>query len=137
MDSIRRKSRSMKFSKGRWEIERERCRIEGFKPPAGVAEPEKIADIIPALMKSLGLAEQHWLGMLEEEWGKIAGEAVAKHTRPGRVEKKKLTVFVDNSVWLNELSRYGRQQLLQNLQKRFGSGKIVSVSFVLDPDGKH
>jgi len=134
MEYNRHKSRGKGFNRGRWQIERERCRIADVRPPSGPADPSVMADVIPALMKRLGLADQHWLGVLEEEWAKIAGEAVAKHTRPGRMEKKKLTVFVDNSVWMNELMRYGSKQLLLNLQKRFGSGRIVSVAFVLDPD---
>jgi len=115
-------------------VERERCRIDSYLPSKGVADPVGIADTMNDVMKKLGLEDTHWLFVLEEEWAKIVGEAVAKHARPGRMEKKRLTVFVDSSVWLNELLRYGRKQILENLHKRFGRDKIVSVSLVLDPD---
>ncbi|MDD4870737.1 MAG: DUF721 domain-containing protein [Kiritimatiellae bacterium] len=124
------------YNKGRWQVERERFRIENHRPPEGIADPLRISDAMAGVMKKLGLEDTHWLTVLEDEWQKIAGEAVAKHTRPGRMEKKRLTVFVDSSVWLNELLRYGRRQMLLNLQNRFGKGKITSVSLVLDPDDR-
>jgi hypothetical protein len=124
------------YNKGRWQVERERFRIENHRPSEGIADPLRISDAMAGVMKKLGLEDTHWLTVLEDEWRKIAGEAVAKHTRPGRMEKKRLTVFVDSSVWLNELLRYGRRQMLLNLQNRFGKGKITSVSLVLDPDDR-
>lgn len=134
MDNGKKQGRSSRFSRGRWEIERERCRIEEPYPSKGVEDPSSMSDVVPSLLKRLGLADEHWLGVMEAEWGKIVGEAVAKHTRPGRMENRKLTVFVDNSVWMSELARYGRPQMLANLQKRFGKDKITSVSLTLDPD---
>jgi len=129
------KSVGKSFGRGRWHVQRERFHLENEIAPHGVTDPAKIADIIPALMKGLGLGDMHWLNVMQEEWAGIVGEAVAKHTRPGRMEKKKLTVFVDSSVWLNELLRYGRKEMLVNLQKRFGRGKVDMVNLVLDPDG--
>jgi hypothetical protein len=130
------KVRRTPYSKGHWQVERERCRIEDLRPPESIVDPLSIADTMAGVMKKLGLEDTHWLAVLEDEWQKIVGDAVAKHSRPGRMEKKKLTVFVDSSVWLNELLRYGRQQMLLNLQKHFGRERILSVNLVLDPDNR-
>ncbi len=117
-------------------MERERCRIEEVRPPpAGPDEPLVVSGVVPGLLKRLGLEERHWLDTLVQEWKEVVGEAVAAHARPGRLERKHLVVFVDSSVWLNELVRYGRSQLLSNLQKRYGADRIGSVSLQLDPDG--
>ena len=123
------------FSAGRWAVERERHHITDEEPPTRHHEPDTLAGLLPGLMKRLGLEVQHWLGVLDEEWPKLVGVALAKHTRPGRMDKRNLTVFVDSSVWLNELSRYGKTQMLENLQARFGRDKIESVHLQLDPDG--
>lgn len=122
-------------NKGRWQVQRERCYLEDRKPPANYHDARSISQVIPELMKKLGIEEQHWFAVLEEEWPNIVGEAVAKHTRPGRFEKRNLVVFVDSSVWLNELLRYGRKKILLNLQKQFGADRIKSVSLQLDPEG--
>lgn len=136
MEDGRGKTRGKVYKKGRWQVERERCRIDDYAPSAGVADPVVLADVMAGVMKRLGLEDTHWISVLDEEWQAIVGEAVAKHTRPGRMEKKKLTVFVDSSVWLNELIRYGRQQILSNLQKKFGKDKILAVGLMLDPDDR-
>lgn len=89
--------------------------------------------VIPGLMRKIGLESPHWVEKLEGAWPDIVGVAVAKHTRPGRMENAKLTVFVDSSVWLSELSRYGRREILAKLQERFGARRIRNLSLQLDP----
>jgi hypothetical protein len=132
--AIRLKAHRKPYSKGRWQVEKERFHLDSYQPAQGVEDAAGIGDVVAGIMKSLGLEGMHWLNILEEEWTRLVGDAVAKHSRPGRMEKKTLTVFVDNSVWLNELLRYGRKQMLENLQKRFGKEKIGSIRLVLDPD---
>lgn len=122
-------------SRGRWAVERERGQIEDPAPPVEAAPVLRLGEALPAVMKRLGLAEPHWLNVLEEEWPRLVGQAVARHTRPGRYERQAVTVFVDGSVWLSELSRYGRREMLANLQKRFGADRIRGVNLCLDPDG--
>jgi predicted nucleic acid-binding Zn ribbon protein len=84
-------------------------------------------------MKQFGLGDQHWLETVDAEWPVMVGEDVAKHTRIGGITDKNLTVYVDNTVWLSELSRYGRDKMLGNIQKRFGTDRIKSVKLLLDP----
>ena len=136
MENKARNGRGRAYSRGKWQVERERCQIGDRVPSVGDAEPVSIADTMAGVMKRLGLENTHWLTVLENEWQTLVGETVARHARPGRMERKKLTVFVDSSVWLNELLRYGRKQMLANLQKRFGSDRIVSVNLVSDPDDR-
>jgi predicted nucleic acid-binding Zn ribbon protein len=109
--------------------------VEDRAPWAGVEDCRSLGDILPAIMKKLGLEAEQWLMSLQPEWVDLMGPAVAKHTRPGRMDRKRLVVFVDSSVWLNELKRFGRTELLDKLQARFGKDKIESVSLEMDPDG--
>ena len=124
-----------KFNKGRWLVERERCRIGSWSQPTPSQEPTSLSNIIPSLLGQFGLEAQHWAGQLESCWGDIVGKAVARHSRPGRIEGHTLTVFVDSSVWLSELSRTGRKTMLRALRERFPDGKITDLRFSLDPDG--
>ena len=87
-------------------------------------------------MKNIGLDSQHWVDTLSQEWSDIVGKAVGLHTRPGRVEGQQLTVFVDSSVWLNELKRYGAKQMLKNLQDKLGAARIRNVRLQLDPESR-
>ena len=59
---------------------------------------------------------------------------MAKRARPGRIQNRVLTIYATNSVWLNELTRYSRPQILKNLQARFGADLIRDIRLQPDPD---
>jgi len=124
-----------RFSRGRWELERERAQLEDRRPPAPIRDPRAIAEVIPALMKRLGAEAPHWVRLLQDEWPGLVGAAVAAHTRPGRLDRESLIVFVDSSVWLYELERCGRQTMLSKLRERFPGLPARSITMQLDPDG--
>jgi predicted nucleic acid-binding Zn ribbon protein len=126
-------SRGKKFNRGKWQMERERLHLQERRPPAGVADASTIGSILPLVMKQFGLGDQHWLETVAAEWPVVVGEDVAKHSRIGGFRDKNLTVFVDNTVWLSEFNRYGREKMLGNIQKRFGVDRIKSLKLLLDP----
>jgi predicted nucleic acid-binding Zn ribbon protein len=120
-------------NQGSWELQRERHRIFRDKP----FPPESLAtaaEVVPRIMKKLGLENRLWEHALINEWESLVGPQVAKHTRAGRLERKILHIFVDHSVWLSDLSRYGQRQIIENLQKRFGADIIKGIRLQLDPD---
>ncbi|MBN1557798.1 MAG: DUF721 domain-containing protein [Lentisphaerae bacterium] len=94
-----------------------------------VPDAAAIGDIIPAVMKKAGLEGAHWAAVLEEDWAALVGAAVAAHTRPGRISGRTLVVFVDHSVWLNELARYGKREMLEKIRARVGRGKVTDLRF--------
>jgi predicted nucleic acid-binding Zn ribbon protein len=121
-------------SPGRWKIEQERLRLDPRQRPPEVSTSGRITDVVTDLVRQVGLEERMWEQTLLAEWPRLVGEQVARRSRPGRMYRKVLTVFVSNSAWLGELSRYGQQQMLDNIQKRFGSDRIQSLRLQLDPD---
>jgi len=128
-----RRNKSKRYSKSQWEVARERLQIQDFTPPPNDMDPQKLGDVIPALMKKFGMEEAHWINTLNEEWPDLVGPAVAAHTRPGELSNKRLTVYVDSSVWLYELSQTARGSMLENLANRYGPGMIRDIRFQLDP----
>lgn len=124
-----------RYSKGRWMIERERCQIEAFKPPPPDPGGVTMAAGVDNVLKRMGLAHAAWAAEIADAWPSIAGKQVAGHTRPGTLQGADLTVYVDSSVWLNELQRYGLAALLRNVQEYAGAGKVHRVRLQLDPDG--
>ena len=122
-------------SVGQWSVHRERAQIEDRYPPPRFCDAAPIAQALPAVLKQLGLEDRQWLTALAAEWEQVAGAALARHTRPGRFDGSVLTVFVDNSVWLSELKRYGQDKLLANVRQRADAGRVHSLRFTLDPDG--
>ncbi|MCX7591737.1 MAG: DUF721 domain-containing protein [Kiritimatiellae bacterium] len=103
-------------------------------PTTGVDPTRRISEVISRLMARMGLEQDLWLSELTNEWPGLVGEVVARHTRPGQLIGRTLVVFVDSPAWLNELHRYGRAEMLANLQKRFGMERIQAVRLRPDPD---
>jgi predicted nucleic acid-binding Zn ribbon protein len=122
------------FSRGRWAIERERCRIAEPAPPRAPTEERAFGAILPNVLAQLGLEDDLWRERLRDEWVGTVGPSVGAHTRPGKYRDGYLTVFVDSSVWLNELLRFGQAPLLAKLQARYGANKIRDLRLQLDPD---
>ena len=101
------------------------------EPPAGEAQP--IAAVLTRLMQRLRLDAEPWLDELRREWPTLVGADVAAHARPGRLDRTALVVYVDSSVWLSEIRRFGQAPLLASLQRRFGRERIASLRFQIDP----
>jgi predicted nucleic acid-binding Zn ribbon protein len=54
---------------------------------------------------------------------------IVAHAQPTGVRKGTLFVTVDNSVWLSEIVRYRRKEILDRLQHSFGRELIQRISF--------
>ena len=117
-------------------MERERYHISDSRPPP----PDRsshISERMPDLIKKLGLQNQLWETALTSDWESLVGPQVAKQTRPGRLQYKILHIFVSNSMWLSELSRYHQKTILENIQARFGKDKIDRIKLQIDPDTRN
>lgn len=115
------------------QVDRERHRIGPWaQPPEGNLVP--LDQVMPEVVKDLGIEADLWQNELVEAWPELVGEQLATKTRPDRVLNGTLVVFVTHSVWLNELSRYGKKQMLDRVQDRFGRQRVRSIRLQLDPE---
>ena len=127
--------RRRSFDRGRWRVERERHQLTDENPASRTSET-RIDNVVAGLLRRLGVADSVWLRELEESWPRLVGGPIAAHTRPGRYDKGVLTIYVDSSVWLSELSRFSQKELLQRLQSAFTRERIRAVRLQMDPEGK-
>ncbi len=126
--------RSSNYTPGRWQLERERFHLDAYKPQPIPERASKFSDLIPGFMKEVGLEDKLWQQTLLNEWPQLVGEQVARRARPGKIQNRILTIFVTSSVWMSELNRNGKPQMLKNLQTRFGSDLIRDIRLQPDPD---
>ena len=122
------------YDRGRWAVQKERLQISGTPPPPAMQET-RVGDLVERVMGSLHLDRQLRRQQLSAEWQDLVGPQVAAHTRPGKLLHGHLTVFVEHSLWLHELSRFGSDAILLKLQQRFGRDKIRRLRLQLDPEG--
>jgi predicted nucleic acid-binding Zn ribbon protein len=62
-------------------------------------------------------------------WNSIIDPAIAEHAQPVGLAKGTLFVDVDSSVWLSEIVRYRRKEILDRVQSSFGKDMVVRISF--------
>lgn len=93
------------------------------------AKARPVAELVPKLMRRLGLEQRLQQSQIYHRWAEIVGEEVARHAQPVGLRQGVLQVRVDHPVWLQELSRYHKALLLQKIQQRFGSRLVREISF--------
>lgn len=120
-------------SRGEWAVKRERLHLADTRRPTTdhLVQP---AEALEHIFKTPELKDMLWMQNLTDHWVDIAGEQVARQARPGHLRNGRLTVFVRSPVWMNELMRFGKQKLLDNLQQHFGKARIADLRFAADPD---
>ena len=88
----------------------------------------RVGDILPTVLKSIGLGQR----LREQEilaiWPDVVGEEVAARTRPYKIEKGVLHVRVDHSTWMHEL-HFMEKEILRKLKERAPDIELVRIRF--------
>ena len=90
--------------------------------PASFFDP--VSSILTRVAHKLGLETRLLEFQLKHRWPEIAGVQIAAHTRPDQIRFKKLTLIVENSIWLQQLT-FLKPTLLEKINEAAG-GKIVT-----------
>ncbi len=62
-------------------------------------------------------------------WNHQLDPNIIAHAQPTGIRKGTLFVTVDSSVWMHEIMRYRRREILERLHNSFGSELIARISF--------
>ncbi len=64
---------------------------------------EPIQSVLNEVSKGSALALKLSQARLQQEWEKLVGQTIAKHSYPESIRYKKLYVVADNAIWLQQL----------------------------------
>jgi predicted nucleic acid-binding Zn ribbon protein len=98
----------------------ETARVNRVKS-AGAALPRVLAD--------LRIDSRRAEAEVVKVWNNLLDPNIVAHAQPVGLRKGTLFVTVDSSVWLAEIVRYRRKEILDRLQHSFGREIIVRISF--------
>jgi predicted nucleic acid-binding Zn ribbon protein len=96
---------------------------------ANASTAQAIKSLMPKVLKSLGIDRRCTETEIVKVWNHQLDPNIVAHAQPTGLNKGTLFVTVDNSVWLSELVRYRRHEILERLQNSFGKDLIVRLSF--------
>jgi predicted nucleic acid-binding Zn ribbon protein len=84
---------------------------------------------MPGLVKRIRLDQRQGEAEIQRVWRHLIDPTIADHAQPSGLAKGTLFVTVDSSVWLDEIVRYRRKEILGRLQNSFGRELIQRISF--------
>jgi len=88
-----------------------------------------LAEIMPGVLSRLGLERKRAEAEVARVWNHLIDPTLTAHAQPTGLHKGTLFVTVDSSVWLDEIVRYRRREILERLQHSFGKDLISRISF--------
>jgi hypothetical protein len=98
---------------------------EGTLGPAG----KSIAALMPKVVESMGLDRKRGELEILKVWNELLDPQIAKHAQPVNLVRGTLFVNVDHSIWLDEIVRYHRKEILERLRNAFGKDLVQKISF--------
>lgn len=126
-------SRSNKWNKPNFALQDVLARWRGIdlteQEKAQVPSTKSISALIPTVLSELGLDRRRAEAEIVRVWNNLLDPNIVAHAQPTGIYKGTLFVTVDNSVWLTELVRYRRKEILHRLQSSFGRDLITRISF--------
>ncbi len=90
---------------------------------------KSLASLMPSVLNSVGLDRRRVELEVLKVWNHLLDPNIVAHAQPTGLNKGTLFVTVDNSVWLSEIVRYRRKEVLDRLQHSFGREFITRISF--------
>ena len=102
-----------------------------IKPEEKARQPsaKNVADVMPKVLTGLRMDRRRAEVEIVRVWNHLIDPQVTAHAQPTGINKGTLFVTVDSNVWLNEIVRYRRKEILDRLQHSFGREMISKISF--------
>jgi hypothetical protein len=89
----------------------------------------RAGDVLPGVLTGLHIDDRRAEAELVKVWNSLIDPNIVAHAQPANLRKGTLFVNVDSSVWLSEIVRYRRKEILDRLQHSFGKNLIQRISF--------
>jgi len=98
---------------------------------AAAARAKSVNAIMPRVLSELRIDRRRIEAEVVRVWNNLLDPNIVGHAQPVGLKKGTLFVNVDSSVWLSEIVRYRRKEILDRLQHSFGREFIARISFRL------
>lgn len=86
-------------------------------------------ELLPRVLEDLRLDRRRTEAEIVRVWNNLLDPNIVAHAQPTGLWKGTLFVTVDSNVWLTEIVRYRRREILERLQHSFGREMITRISF--------
>jgi predicted nucleic acid-binding Zn ribbon protein len=85
--------------------------------------------VLPKVLTALRIDRRCAEAEVVKVWNNLLDPNIVAHAQPTGLRNGTLFVTVDTNVWLSEIVRYRRREILDRLQHSFGRDFITKISF--------
>src|SRR5690606_28791817 len=85
--------------------------------------------VLSKVLSGLRIESRRSEAEIAKVWNHLMDPNIVAHAQPVGLRNGTLFVNVDSSVWLSEIVRYRRKEILDRLQHSFGREMIKRISF--------
>ncbi len=85
--------------------------------------------VLPKVLTDLRIDSRRAEAEIVRVWNHLIDPTLTAHAQPVGLNKGTLFVTVDSSVWLDEIVRYRRKEILDRLRHSFGRDLILKISY--------
>jgi predicted nucleic acid-binding Zn ribbon protein len=96
---------------------------------AQASRTKQAGDVLPRVLSGLRMDQRQGEAEVVKVWNNLLDPNIVAHAQPTGLNKGTLFVTVDSSVWLSEIVRYRRKEILTRLHHSFGRELIKRISF--------
>jgi len=90
---------------------------------------QTMSALMPSVLSGMRIDVRQAEAEVVKVWNHLLDPIIVAHAQPTGIRKGTLFVTVDSSVWLSEIVRYRRKEILNRLQHSFGRDFIARISF--------
>lgn len=87
------------------------------------------ADVMPGVLRGLHIEKRQSETEILKVWNELLDPNLTAHAQPTGIHRGTLFVTVDSNVWLSEIVRYRRHEILDRLRHAFGRDLVRKISF--------
>lgn len=96
---------------------------------ARAATEQSTGNLVSKVIGGLKLDSRRAEMEVVKVWNSLIDPVVTAHAQPANLHRGTLFVNVDSNVWLAEIVRYRRKEILDRLQHSFGKTVVQKISF--------
>ncbi|HTQ51992.1 MAG TPA: DUF721 domain-containing protein [Candidatus Acidoferrales bacterium] len=96
---------------------------------ARMVRARAVGEVLPRVLSDLRMDDRRAEAEMVKVWNSLVDPNITAHAQPAGLRKGTLFVNVDSNVWLSEIVRYRRKEILDRLQYSFGRNIVQKISF--------
>ncbi len=88
-----------------------------------------LSDLVPKVLSAMRVEQRVAESQIIQVWNQVMDPTLAAHAQPVGLVKGTLFVNVDSNVWLSEIVRYRRLEILERIRHVVGRTMVQKISF--------